>query len=261
MDSQRFSDLENDVHKEKSELDKNLSILLSQSPDYTKEILNSTHIQGTKFFSKFESFLTSVTSEHEALSKTQIQDILTSIENVLEFSIEYWDVMIEVSKNILGQPYCPERNFMKTSQSILKTYRKDKASELNNRFKLNNIPTTGFNSKEKYKLTSIKIDWVSLVVGMLLLIISGLIVFILDINTGMKYFFSRVLISLSIALVFTGVAKDKIQAKMNVPGMAITAAGTIAIFLVLYFANPAEMPKISQDISGQPHNKKIQLTV
>lgn len=259
MNSQQFSALENEVHQEKKLLDEKLSAFLSEVPNITTEALNSLHIQGTHFFSKFESFVSSVSSEYETLSKVQIQDVITSIENVLAFSVEYWETIIAMSESILDTPYSPDRNFMKTSQSILRTYSKEKSLEYEKIFKSKNIPTTGFESKKKHQLKTIKIDWVSLVIGIMLLIVSGVIVFQVDTYTGMQYFFTRILNSLSIALIFTGVAKNKIQAKINVPGLAITAAGTIAIFLTLYFSNPAEMPIGNQDVSVQTHNKIIGL--
>jgi hypothetical protein len=135
-------------------------------------------------------------------------------------------------------------NFLYTSQVILKTYRKDKAIKIKEDFISNNIPIKGFESKDKYKLKSLKIDWVSLLIGIILLLISGILVFNVDISTGMQYYFSRILISLSIALIFTSIAKNKIQAKISLPGIAITAVGTIAVFLILYLVNPAEIPKI-----------------
>lgn len=257
MDSEQFNRLEKEVHGEKDKLDDELGKLLSEKPNYTSATLNATHIKGSNFFTKFESFVSSISSEHESLSKLQVQDVLTSIENILEFSIDYWDTMRAISNQILNSQYAPQNNFLQTSQAILATYRKDKAQELRKSFEHKDIPVSGFISKEKHKLTSIKIDWVSLTIGLTLLIVSGLVVFQIEINTGMKYFFSRILISLSIALIFTGIAKTKIQAKINIPGLAITTVGTIAIFFILYFYNPAEIPIINQNVYSQPHNKSL----
>lgn len=242
MESKKFSALEEEVSKEKEALDKCLQSVLSHIPNVSTQLLNDAHFQGTKFFSKFESFISSISSESEVLSKIQVEDVLTSIENVLNYSLYYWEVMTFISDGVVSVPYSPEPNFLKTSQLVFKTYKKEDALKLKERFIERNLPTKGFDSKESYKLTSIKIDWVSLIIGSLLLTISGVLVFFMDIDTGMKYFFSRILISLSVALLFTGVAKEKIQAKINIPGLAVTALGTIAIFLTLYFANPAEMP-------------------
>jgi hypothetical protein len=245
MDPNKFNSLENEVTTEKFILDQYMQSVLSRAPNIPTELLNKAHLQGTRFFSKFESFVTSISSESEALSDTQVEDVLTSISNVLDYSITYWNVMTPTSEEVVSVPFIPAENFLKTSQLVLKTYRKEQSSALRKKFHDNRLPTKGFDSKGSFKLTSIKIDWVSLIIGCVLLITSGLLVFLMDIDTGMKYLFSRILISLSVALMFTGVAKEKIQARINIPGIAITALGTIAIFFTLYFANPAEMPTIN----------------
>lgn len=245
MDPKKFSALNDEIFKEKEKLDQVFQGVLSSMPSASVEVLNNAHIQGTRFFSKFESFVTSFCSESEALSKTQVEDILISIENVLDYSVTYWEVMTPTSESVVSTPYIPEANFLKTSQLVLKSYKKKCALRIRDEFIKHGIPTVGFDEKGSYKLTSIKIDWVSLIFGGIFLVSSGLLVFLIDIDTGMKYLFSRILISLSVALIFTGVAKEKIQAKINIPGLAITAFGTIAIFFTLYFANPAEMPTIS----------------
>jgi hypothetical protein len=250
MDPNKFSSLEKEVSKEKDALDLCLKGVLSSMPNVSVQLLNDLHLQGTKFFSKFESFISSISSESEVLSKTQVEDVLTSIENVLDYSIDYWDVVTLVSGPVLNVPYSPELNFLKTSQQILKTHKKESALTLKKRFVEHNLPTRGFDSKGSYKLNSIRIDWLSLIIGILLLIISGFLVFFIAIDTGMKYYFSRILISLGVAFLFTGVAKEKIQAKINIPGLAITAVGAIAIFLTLYFANPADMPIVNNSNSS-----------
>ena len=59
----------------------------------------------------------------------------------------------------------------------------------------------------------------------------------------MQYWITRILGSLGVAFLITGIAKDTIQAKINLPTSVITATGAIAIFFMLYFSNPAEAPK------------------
>lgn len=243
MTSEQFNILENEIHSAKIELDSSFLKLLSQAEDITKEMLSKTHLAGTNFFSKFETFVTSVSSEYESLSKTQVEDILTSIENILEYSIEYWNTIRDLSQNLSNVTYQPQNNFLRTSQVVLKTYRKDKALKIKKEFESNNIPIEGFKSKERYKLTSLKIDWVSLIFGSVLLLITGIIIFIVTVNNGLEYWLVRILGSLGVALIFTGLGKNSIQAKINLSGFAITAFGTIAIFLILYLLNPADVPK------------------
>ncbi len=242
MDPIKFNSLEEKIHQERTLLDEKMQILLSEMPNPSVDAINSASLQGANFFTKFESFLASISSDSESLSKTQVEDVLATIESVLDYAVDYWDVLKEQSKNVLSVVLEPEHNFLKTAQLIFKTHKQSEALILKNKYQASNLPVVGFESKGSFKLNSIKIDWVSLIIGVVLLALSGLLVFSMNIDTGMKYLFSRVLISLSIALIFTGVAKEKIQAKFNLSKMTITTGGTVAIFFVIYFANPAEIP-------------------
>lgn len=243
MTFEDFNKLEENHKEAKEALDTSLSQLLLDMPNPTREIINASKNKGSKFFSEFESFIASASSEDNTLSKMQINDILNSIENILEFSITYWDTMQNVSNDVLEDTFNPQHNFLKTSQGVLKTYRKEQALLLQNKFKNNNLPIQGFLSKEKYKLNSSNIDWLSITMGIVLLIITSILIFIIQLNTGMQYWITRILGSLGVAFLITGIAKDTIQAKINLPTSVITATGAIAIFFMLYFSNPAEAPK------------------
>jgi len=243
MTSNQFTILSNDIESEKNKLDSIFNKLLSSMDTLSQEQFNKIYSQGINFFSKFETFITSCSSEEENLSDTQVNDILISVENILEYAIKFFPTMKEVAKKFNINLELQD-NFLHTSQVVLKTYKKDKVTIIKNGFIKNKIPIKGFESKDKYKLKSLKIDWVSLSIGIILLLVSGLLVFKIDISTGMQYYFSRILISLSISLIFTGIAKNKIQAKFNLPKITITAVGTITVFLILYLVNPAEIPTI-----------------
>jgi uncharacterized integral membrane protein len=243
MISKDFNDLENKIHQAKRKLDNDLKKLLSEAPNFQKETVNIVHTNGVSFFSEFESFIVSISSEYDSLSNTQINDVLTSIENILNFSIEYWDFIKKVSSETLNFELQPSNNFLKTSQIIFKTYQKEKALELKNKFKSYNIPIEGFKSREKYKLKSSKIDKTSLVIGIILLIITTIIIFTNSIETGMQYWFTRILGSLGVALLLTAFYKHSIKAQLNVPTYTIIATGAIVIFFILYFLNPANEPE------------------
>lgn len=95
-------------------------------------------------------------------------------------------------------------------------------------------------------MTTSKIEWPSLIFGIAFLVIAGGIIFLDFIHTGMQYWLTRIFTSLGVALLITGVFKGSIQTKINVPGVAITATGAFAVFLVLYFSNPAKVPEYHQ---------------
>ena len=151
------------------------------------------------------------------------------------------------------QKYCkhaPQNNFFKTAQGILRTYDNKKAKVLEQEFIKNNLPIEGFISKEKYKLTSSKIDWTVLSIGIISLILSLIIIFFNFVNDGLQYWLIRIIAGLGVTLVFAELFKNSIKTKLTIiPGLVITATGSIAIFFLLYFFNPAEAPKYEKEIN------------
>ncbi|WP_419763966.1 MAG: hypothetical protein ACNI28_09230 [Arcobacter sp.] len=252
MDKERFDVIQNNYLNAKKVFDDNLKKLLSEQPTFLSTTINEVVSSASSFYTKFEAFLTNISSEYQDLSKTQINDVLTSIENILEASIKYWNIIGSLSEKVLGSKIKPQKNFLKTAQSILRTYNKDKALSIKNEFVKNNIPIEGFESKEKYKLNNIKIEWTSLIIGIIFLIISAIIIFLDSINTGMQYWLIRIFTSLGVALLITGIFKKSIQAKINIPGVVITATGGFAVFFILYFFNPAKEPEYKK--SETPNN-------
>lgn len=252
MNNERFDAIQDDYLIEKKVFDDNLKKLLSEQPNFLSTTINEVASSASSFYTKFEAFLTNISSEHQDLSKTQINDVLTSIENILEASIKYWNTIGSLSEKVLGNKIKPQKNFLKTAQSILRTYNKDKALSIKNEFVKNNIPIEGFESKEKYKLNGTKIEWISFIIGIIFLIISAIIIFLDSINTGMQYWLIRIFTSLGVALLITGIFKKSIQAKINIPGVVITATGGFAVFFILYFFNPAKEPEYKK--SEIPNN-------
>lgn len=246
---EKFSDIQKEYLKAKEVYELSLEKLLIQAPNFSKDTLNEINSNFSKFHTKFEEFLTNISSENYDLSKTQIQDVLTSIQNILDASIKYWDIIGNISEELIGSRFKPQNNFFKTAQGILRTYDNKKAKVLEKEFINNKLPIEGFKSKEKYKLTTSKIDWASLIIGIIFLVISIVIVFLDFINTGMQYLLIRIFISMGVALLITGIFKKSIQAKINIPGLAITATGGFAVFFILYFFNPAEAPKYEKELN------------
>jgi len=244
MTSEAFNDLSKNIESEKNNIDKSLSELLSSLDNLSVEKFNKIYSEGMDFFSKFERFITSCSSEYGSLSKIQVEDILVSIENVLKYSIVYIQTMRKIASK-LNIDINLQDNFLYTSQIIYKSYKKHNAKKIKEDFKSNFIPVKGFIAKEKFKLTTPTLDITSLIIGVVLLLITIVIAFLLTINTGMQYWITRIFGSLGTALVITAFSKHSIQAKINIPSYAITATGAIAVFFILYLANPANEPKYS----------------
>lgn len=246
---EKFSDIQKDYLKAKEVYELSLEKLLIQAPNFSKDTLNEINSNFSKFHTKFEEFLTDISSENYDLSKTQIQDVLTSIENIFDASIKYWNIIGNASEKVLGFRFKPQNNFFKTAQGILKTYNSEKAKVLEQEFIKNNLPVEGFISKEKYKLTTSKIDWTALIIGIISLIVSLIIIFLNLVNDGLQYWLIRIIAGLGVTLVFAGFFKNSIKANITIPGLVITATGGIAIFFLLYFFNPAEVPKYEKELN------------
>jgi len=251
MTSKTFNNLSKQYLNDKKEMDTAIQNLLDEEPDFTKKSLNSLNALSINFFTNFELFLTNTSSQSEEVSKIQLDDILTSIENVLNFSISYWEIIEKVSISLQTLPIVPQENFLKTSQMILKTYREDNALEIKEKFTKHSIPITGFTSKERYKMTNSSIDWVSLIMGAILIGITLIIIFILKVEDSMAYWITRILGSLGAGFLLTGVGGNTIQAKFTIPSLVITAIGSIAVFIFLYTVNPAEEPKFKNHNSSK----------
>jgi len=249
MTAEIFNKLSKNIETEKNNLDKSLNDLLHSIDNIDVKKFNEIYSKGIDFFSKFETFVTSCSTEYNSLSKIQVEDILISIENILEYAIIYIETMREIS-NKLAIVIELQDNFLYTSQIILKTYKKHSAKKLKEKFESHSMPIKGFIAKEKFKLTIPKLDLTSLIIGVILLLLTASIAFILNINSGIQYWITRIFGSLGTALVITAFSKHSIQAKIHIPAYAITATGAIAVFLLLYLVNPANEPIYNTKTNG-----------
>ncbi len=111
MLNEKFSDIQEDYLKAKEVYELSLEKLLNQAPNFSKDTLNNINSNFSKFHTKFEEFLTNISSENYDLSKTQIQDVLASIQNILDASIKYWNIIGNVSEKLIGSRFKPQNNF------------------------------------------------------------------------------------------------------------------------------------------------------
>ena len=210
-------------------------------------IFNECTKGASGFITEFELFLTNVSADGHYLSKIQINDILTSIENILEWFITLSLALSVVSERIEIPNALTSKNHLRTSQILLKNYRKDSAQRLMATFKSHNLSVEGFMSKDNIRFNTIKFDLPSVLAGSILLIIGLFLVFNIGLQTGMQYFITRILIALGTGFLISGFGKSYISAEFKFKGTAITSIGAAAVFLILYFINPAETPKYQPD--------------
>lgn len=224
-----------EVLNSKEKLDNQLKIMQNKMniDEYNTLLQIASH-----FYTKFEEYI--YQESQKELNGEQIQDILNSIENVFEFTKTYSEVMFDFS-HYLGIPFSFPPNFLSTSESIFSRYRNKDAKLFKVEFNERNIPIKGF--MKKLPLQTKNIDFLSIALGIIFLILSLLVIFIIEINDGMKYFIIRVLIATGIALLLSGLGKSLIEVKLKMKRIKIIAYSAVAIFIILYFFNPAKPPE------------------
>ncbi|NHZ38579.1 hypothetical protein [Massilia aquatica] len=236
---------------EKKAFDMRLHSLL-QIGIFENSEINEIHLIGCEFFSNFEKYLAKCSSS--GLTKLQLNDVCTSIENVLRAGADFWECLrgLAQKKNLQIEP---SSNFLSTAQSILKSHKKPTAIVLRQLYIEKNLPVSGYMAS-RVDLKEKKVDWPAASAGIILLALAAISVFYLKVSDGIQYLLVRVLISLGAGLILSAFAKSHITLNYKHKGIAITALGAAATFLLIYFSNPADVPKFNNTVTQEkntPH--------
>ncbi len=233
------------VLEQKDLLNAKLQVVLK---NMTVDSYNELFQAGAKFYSQFENYI--VKESKTEKNRIQREDLLNSIKNIFDFSLQFFKALKAVSEN-LNLSYKSPQNFLATSEQLYATYRKKDSEMYKEEFVKQNLSVVGFDSKEKLHMGTKHYEPLPLGLGIIILFITVVLGFTLKIDTSIKYLIMRVIISLSLALIIRGVFKDFIELKINVKSkyakVAITAFGAFAIFLITYFFNPAKPPEYLPD--------------
>lgn len=230
--------------------------LLAFSQDYDSEKkLFEVQKAASSLFTDLEKDLCEKLKRNDRLSKTELEDSLASIENILEVAAQYAELMkCWHQKHNKTYTYAP--NTLSTAEAVLNYYKKERAMYYKKKLNENDFPINGFN--KKLPLQNKKIDVACIVLGILLLITALIINLKTDSNYGNSYLLFRGCFALGFSLIASGTlvgfVKAKIESEFKFGGIQltrarITAGGTIVIFLFLYFANPP-LPPQPEEISS-----------
>ena len=89
MLNEKFSDIQEDYLKAKEVYELSLEKLLNQAPNFSKDTLNNINSNFSKFHTKFEEFLTNISSENYDLSKWNFQKQLdNSLAQMMKHSLK-----------------------------------------------------------------------------------------------------------------------------------------------------------------------------
>lgn len=243
MDKKDFDKYLKEAHNKLSVKLSSVVDILENGNEPNLNDIQSIIDNASRFYTTFENYLISFSKDRN-LTDVQLKDLLSSIENVLNFSISYWDTMSEVSKKYAQVEYSPQKNFLKTAQSILRTYNKKSANNMKNDFKKHNLPIDGFTSKDKYFLTpKLKLFDYKFVMGIFILLGAFIFEWRGLVDNGNKYLIFRAFFAIGCSLLYWG-RGGKLSLKIEIANTKIKTFGAIAIFIFIYLVNPVPKPSI-----------------
>jgi len=204
----------------------------------------------SSFHTAVEAFLTDCSSKEGDLTKAQLEDCLNSIEQVFDAIINIAMMLNELHENKIFKIVRFSDGYLNLAQKVYKTYRPSEVNGLIERFNSCNLSISGFKAKGKMKINTRPISkniFVPLVCGGLMLVLAVYFGFYKLIDTGVQYFIFRALFAAGLGTILGTLMAGKINLTVKYNQIALTAAGSIAIFVLLLLVNPAPPPEYTSD--------------
>lgn len=208
--------------------------------------------QHSSILTAINQVLSDVHQERDFFSETNLrQEYLGTVENFIAVSLKLNEVIrLAAQKNQISGRIVSDKSY-NTVQSFINTFASaDVIKKFKEGFQKNNISLEGFNQKFK-KTMKKKYLYIQLWVGIPLLLICGFIIFFGEHYlhqrfNGIQLIFLKALLSLSTSAVGSSVIEGtaNINWKMQT-ALTVRAAGWVAIFLLLYFLNPASPSQVT----------------
>ncbi|MCD6067896.1 MAG: hypothetical protein K0S33_2722 [Bacteroidetes bacterium] len=173
------------------------------------------------------------------------QDYVATVENFIPTSLKLIDTINQIasSKGLTKIKVSPKS--YTTVQRFINTFAEESSKKnLTKSFNDKGISISGFNQKFN-KTMKTKFIKLQLYIGIPLLLLCGAIILFGELLIGKSFngiqlIFLKGFFSLSISIVAASLIEGNVNVKWTLQtGLAIRAAGWIAVFLLLYFLNPA----------------------
>ncbi|HEX3387318.1 MAG TPA: hypothetical protein VHS53_19095, partial [Mucilaginibacter sp.] len=196
--------------------------------------------------------LSDIHQQYDFFSESNLrQEYLGTVENFIPISLKLNEVIrLVAQKNQIRGRIVSDKSY-NTVQSFINTFASAEVKKsFKERFQKDNISTDGFNQKFR-KTMEKKYLHIQLYVGIPLLLICGFIIFFGEHYlhqrfNGIQLIFLKALLSLSISAVGSSVIEGtaNVNWKMQT-ALTVRAAGWVAVFLLLYFLNPASPSQVT----------------
>ena len=113
----------------------------------------------------------------------------------------------------------------------------------NKQYGIFNFIFNSINMNSNWKIGSRNLTITQIVIGLVIVIAIGSLIFIYPNLTGMQYFLCRVSLSLGITLIGSAFLEGTVKINWTISRvLSVKAFGWIAIFLLLYYFNPPSAP-------------------
>jgi hypothetical protein len=240
-----------EILNSKKELDDSLVTFLKE---YSNENITDSDVQSlvsdllTKHISIINSINESVGKAHQKNDFFRNEDIkndyLATVENFIETSLKIHDILKSIIKKHNLTDFTTGKNSYITIQKMVNTFStKTNKEKIKNEFTNRNIPINGFN--QKLKKVKGKYLRLQLFIGIPLLLLSIALIFLGEIYlgkpfNGIQLIILKALIALSISTVGSSLIEGNVETDWTLQkGLTIRAVGWVAVFLLIYFLNPA----------------------
>jgi hypothetical protein len=244
MSKKTISDFEDDISEAKTKFFEQLKAMLllvrnsSAESTQIQDALTDLHSQSVAYFNLFDRSINEYSLEYFHSNQDILNGKINDAIIISNTIIKYWELLQSLQDKFkIKSPQPSERAFSNT-QVFIKTFEPDKASDLKSKFTKINLPTYGFDSNIKYTgMKSKNQIKIGIVLGTLFLIVMIIIALLVSCPTKFQSIVFRIILSLAAAS-FSMILSGSINVTAK---KTITATGALAIFVLIYFWNPAKL--------------------
>ncbi|MCA0229178.1 MAG: hypothetical protein LCH91_01860 [Bacteroidetes bacterium] len=240
------------ILKAKAELDETLKTFIPnyKTCNWDKECLSQligqVSTNHTKVLNIVNQVLAELHEEYDFFENKNLQyDYVGTVENFIPTSLKIVDGINSIAKiNGLSGIKVSPKSYV-TIQRFVNTFsNKATIEQLKKTFEDKNISTSGFNQKF-HKTMKAKFIKLQIWLGVPLLLLCGATILfgenVIGSNfNGIQLIFLKAFMALTISIVASSLIEGNATVKWTLQkGLAIRAVGWVAVFLLLYFLNPA----------------------
>lgn len=251
MDSLLVDNDTDKVIKAKNDLDETLKSFGNSYQNCNKDkkciekLTTDLISQHTKMVNVVNNVLGTIHRKHDFfVDKNLQQDYAGTLENFIPVSLKLVDtIKLAIEKNELNKFKINENTYI-TIQRFVNTFSKqDTKNKLKIEFQNRGISTIGFSQKfTQMKERHLKMQlWIGIP---MLAVTAGIVYageyFLGQPFTGLQLILGKALISLSVSIVGSTLIEGNAETKWTLQkGLSIRAIGWVAVFLLLFYVNPA----------------------